>query len=58
MMGSRGCKGAAEYDAFSRRYWRMRGGYRPGSVKALKRKFWKRKRREACEAAKAEARGL
>lgn len=47
MMGLRGWKGAAECDAFSRRYRRMVGGKRPGYYKWLKRKFSKRMRKEA-----------
>jgi hypothetical protein len=58
MMGSRGWKGAAECDALSKRYRRLKGGYRPGIVKALKRKYWKRTRREAKLAAREEARTL
>jgi hypothetical protein len=57
MMGSRGCKGGWEYDVFAR-YWR-RYAARPralhGLTKAIKRKYWKRHRREARQRSRAEA---
>jgi hypothetical protein len=46
MMGSRGYLSAAEWDAFSRRARRI-VPFRPGEIRYLKRKFWKRQRKEA-----------
>lgn len=45
MMGHREqMKGGAEFDAFT--CWRKMMRWRPGEVKAVKRGFWKRQRRE------------
>jgi len=46
MMGSRGYRGAAECDAFSKRV-RFWINWKPGEVRRLKRQFWKRQRRKA-----------
>lgn len=45
MMGHRETlKGGAEFDALTR--WRKLMHWRPGEVKAIKRAFWKRQRRQ------------
>ncbi len=55
MMGSRGWRGARECDALSHKYRRMKGSWRPGIVKAAKRSFWKRTRKEARQATRRDA---
>jgi len=45
MMGSRGWRGARECDALSHKYRPLRR-WRPGMVKAAKRSYWKRTRKE------------
>ena len=54
MMGSRGVKSGDEYDALSRKSRRILM-FRPGEVRAVKRKFNKRMRKEARAAARKEA---
>ncbi len=46
MMGSRGWRGARECDALSHKYRPLRR-WRPGMVKAAKRSYWKRTRKDA-----------
>jgi len=46
MMGNRGARGSAEYDAFSHRS-RQHLHWRPGELRLLKRNFWKRFRKNA-----------
>ena len=46
MMGSRGWRGAFECDALSHNYRRVRR-FRAGQVKAAKRSYWKRVRKDA-----------
>lgn len=45
MMGNRGTRGGMEYDAFSR--IRRLHGFRAGTIRWIKRQFWKRQRRLA-----------
>src|SRR5438046_3204202 len=54
MMGSRGCIGGGEIDTLSHKARRLMK-FRPGVVRAFKRKFWKRKRRIANRDARSEA---
>jgi len=46
-MGSRGYRGGDECDAFSRRARRILGPRRPGTLAAIKRRYWKRTRKAA-----------
>ena len=56
MMGSRGYKGGDECDAFSRRSRRMLS-WKPGELRAIKRRFWKRNRKFARHHATFVSRG-
>ncbi len=46
MMGSRGYKGGDECDAFSRRSRRILS-WKPGELRTIKRRYWKRTRKTA-----------
>jgi len=54
MMGSRGTVNGDEWDAFSRRIRRITSWGR-GTLKKVKRNFWKRERRSAARRARDEA---
>jgi len=45
-MGNRGTRGGTEYDVFHR-YSRSLYHWNPGTIRWLKRQFWKRQRRNS-----------
>lgn len=53
MMGSRGCRGGDEYDAFTG--WRRRINWKRGELRVIKRRFWKRTRKLARATARRDA---
>jgi hypothetical protein len=54
MMGSRGQRGGFECEALSHKSRRLVRYWRPGAVKAAKRTYWKRKRKESRQVARTD----